>query len=58
MRTIKITLTEAKKRVKKKVGVLDMATLSEGRNKLVLFHGPRCGHRATYNRTTKEFWYV
>jgi len=58
MKTIKITVTEAKKRAKSKIGVLDMATRTEGKNKLVLFHGPRGGHRATYNKTTKEFWYV
>ena len=52
----KITFTEAKKRAKAKLGVLDMATMTEDKNKLVLFHGPRGGHRATYNRTTKEFW--
>ena len=58
MKTIKISFTEAKKNAEKKIGVLDMATLTEGRNRLVLFHGPRGGHRATYNLTTKEFWYV
>ena len=54
----KITFAEAKKRAKSKIGVLDMRTLTEGKNKLILFHGPRGGHRATYNRTTKEFWFV
>ena len=57
-KAVKISFAAAKKRAKNKIGVLDMATLTEGRNKLVLFHGPRGGHRATYNRTTKEFWYV
>ena len=54
----KMSLGEAKRLAKKKLSVLDMATLTEGTNKLILFHGKRGGHRATYNKTTGEFWYV
>ena len=59
-RTYKISLTEAKKRVKNKLGVLDMARFTESHTgyELILFHGPRGGHRATYNKDTREFFYV
>jgi len=53
-----ITFSKAKEMVKRKVGVLDMERMREGRHELILFYGPRGGHRATYNKTTKEFWWT
>ena len=54
----KMTLSDAKKRVKNKLGVIDMATLTEDKDKLVLFHSVRGAHKATYNRTTGRFWWL
>lgn len=54
----KMTLSDAKKRVKNKWGLIDMAAYTENKDKLVLFHNVRGTHKATYNRTTSRFWYV
>ena len=54
----KISLSEARRLVERRLGILSMTTHTEGTNKLILFLGKRRGHRATYNKTTGEFWYV
>jgi type IV secretory pathway VirJ component len=54
----KMTLSDAKKRVKNKLGLIDMATYTENKDKLVLFYSVRGAHKATYNRTTGKFWYI
>jgi hypothetical protein len=58
LKGIKMTLSDAKKRVKNKLGLIDMATLTEDKDKLVLFYNVRGTHKATYNRTTGRFWYI
>ena len=53
----RISVEAAKLEVQAHLGVLDIGSLIEDGHKLLLFHGPRGGHRATYNKTTGWFWW-
>lgn len=53
-----MSFSQAKKIAKKHLGVEVMAQLIEDGAQLILFHGKRGGHRATYDVERREFWFT